>query len=92
MSATLGIYAFRPPDAEWTKMKAVWDACQAAAVEIPAEVSDFFNGEEPDPAGVLVDLQPVLKPRGGPYCETGCELAVADIPAGVQTLRFVLER
>jgi len=51
------VVGFRPPDEKWKKMKAVWDACEAAGAKIPDEVSDFFDGEEPDARGVEVDLE-----------------------------------
>ena len=31
-----------PPDDDWKKMKAVWDACDNADVDIPKDVSEFF--------------------------------------------------
>jgi hypothetical protein len=46
----------RPPDERWSKMKAAWDACEAAGVEPPEDVEEFFDGEGPDPAGLVVDI------------------------------------
>lgn len=80
---------FVPPDDKWRAMKAVWDAAQAAEIPIPSEVMDFFDGYEPDPAGVNVTV-PVRNwthpdPR---YAAQGFELDVSDIPPHVKTLRF----
>lgn len=56
MSVSIGVGGTRPPDEKWRKFKAVWDACRVADTTIPDEVSDFFNGEEPDPDGVSVNI------------------------------------
>jgi hypothetical protein len=56
MSMSIHIVGFIPPDDEWRKMKAVWDACSKAKVEPPKKVLDYFNDEYPDPEGVEVDV------------------------------------
>lgn len=43
MSMNTRIYGVIPPDAKWKKMKAVWDACDAANMEVPEEVLNFFK-------------------------------------------------
>ena len=50
------VIGIRPPDETWRKMKAVWDVCKLAKVAPPKEVDDFFDGENPDEAGVLVEI------------------------------------
>lgn len=57
MGMSTHVVGFIPPDEKWQKMKAVWDACRAAGVEVPEDVCDFFEGGEPDPAGVEVMLK-----------------------------------
>lgn len=85
MSMSTHITGFAPPDANWQRMKAVWDACQEAEVTEPEEVTNFFDGETPDPTGVEVAL---------PHREwsdangVGYEIDVADIPPQVKTIRF----
>jgi len=56
MRETSGVYGIRPPDEKWRQMKAVYDACIVASVEIPEEVIEFFDGEAPIAEGVLLDL------------------------------------
>lgn len=90
MSVSLNVYAFRAPDAAWLKMRAVWDACEAAGIDPPAEVEEFFDGEAPDPAGVSISLEGRLREWRGADA-SGFELSVADIPAGVQTLRWTID-
>jgi len=85
MSMSTHVIGFRPPDDTWQRMKAVWDACQAANVDPPEEVIDFFNDEEPDPNGVEVEI-PTREWRDD--AAEGFEIDVAAIPAGVTIIRF----
>jgi hypothetical protein len=80
------VTGFAPPDEQWAKMKAIWDACGAAGIDVPDEVEEFFGGDEPDPAGVEVDLP--LRKWNGHEAGAGYELDVASIPPQVKTLRF----
>lgn len=48
---------YKPPDDRFKEMLAVYEACEAAGVDLPKEVDDFFEGGEPDELGVEVDLQ-----------------------------------
>jgi hypothetical protein len=79
------VAGFIPPDEAWQKMKAVWDACDAAGIEVPADVEDFFDGESPDPAGQTVEIP--HRDWKDSDCE-GFEVAVADLPPQVKVIRF----
>lgn len=85
MSMSTHVIAFRPPDEAWGRHKRVWDAREAAEVEVPTETMEFFNYEDPDDAGVEVSV-PVR--RWVDVGRDGYELSVSDIPAGVTILRF----
>jgi hypothetical protein len=63
MSISMHVVGFRPPDEKFNKMKAIWDACKSANVEVPKEVGEFFNweNENVDANGVRVDLDPPKK-------------------------------
>lgn len=89
MSMSTFVYGIKPPNAEWKKMKAVWDACCEANIEVPEEVREFFGDESPDPSGVLVDLKEAKVAR--PYHEEGegFEVDIDSLPKGVKTIRFV---
>lgn len=86
-----------PPDETWKKMKAAWDACEAAGIPVPEPVRRFFNGEAPDPAGVVVPLGSAWKaPEAGsavqPYkgdAADGFEVDLAKLPPHVKRIRFV---
>ena len=80
-------YAIKPPDERWQAMRAVWDACEAAGVEKPDEVSAFFDDEPPDPAGVVVELGALARPWSAEDAE-GLEIDLERLPKGTKTIRF----
>jgi hypothetical protein len=86
MSMSTHVTGYAPPDERWQQMKAIWDTCKVAGIPVPAEVEEFFGGEEPDPAGVEVELP--LREWSGTYAGAGYELDVAAIPSQVKTIRF----
>lgn len=89
MSMSTNIVAFRPADEEWVKMKAVWDACKTAGIPVPEKVLAFFGHEEPNEAGVVVDIQ-----KTGAAVEwnsgnsSGFEVDLTKIQKGVRFIRF----
>jgi hypothetical protein len=85
MSMSTHIRGIVPPDETWQQMKAAWDACETAGVPIPDAVYDFFDGEPPDPEGVVVSI-PFRDWKGD--MESGYEVDVADLPEHVKTIRF----
>jgi len=85
MSMSTHVTGFAPPDERWARMKAVWDACEAADVPVPDEVASFFGDEAPDRAGVVVKLPLREWHRDN---EAGYELDMAAIPAHVKVIRF----
>lgn len=56
MGMSTHIVGFKAPDDKWKKMKAVWDACEAAGTTIPNKVLEFFDHTEPDSSGVTINL------------------------------------
>lgn len=90
MSMTVHVVGFRPPDDKWKKMKAVWDACVKADVEIPEDVLDFFNHVAPDDRGVEVELEklPACTKRYRTEGREGYEIDVTKLPYGVTVVRF----
>ena len=91
MSMSTHVVGFRPPDEEWKKMRAVWDACNRADITVPAAVLDFFNFTSPDDSGVEVELgkykciteyHPPESPR------QGYEVDVRKLPPDIVMIRF----
>lgn len=93
MGISLFVTAFKPADEKWFRMKAVWDACGAALVPIPKDVSDYFNGEAPDDSGVEVELvygrSEALVEYSDDY-RGGYEIALDKLPKDVKTIRVYL--
>lgn len=83
-----------PADENYRKMKNVHDACEAADIPVPDEVFNFFQGNTPDPAGLVISLDSPY--NGGTDIArewssdngSGYEIDVSKIPFGVKTIRF----
>lgn len=87
MGMSMFIIGFREPDDEWCKMKAAYDACTSAGVEIPDEIERFFDGEKPDENGIKIDMEPYAREFRIDSAE-GYEIKVEDIPKQIKVLRF----
>lgn len=87
MSMSTHVVGFRPPDEKWRKMKAVYDSCQSAGIDIPDEVDEYFNGETPDEAGVEVEIDSILE-EWGDDSRQGYQIDIAKLPKNVKILRF----
>lgn len=84
------VVGFRPPDKKWEKMRKVWESCVEAGVEPPDDVVEFFGDEEPDPAGVEVDLEECgAATEYSAEGRDGYEVDVTKLPKGVSIVRFV---
>ena len=83
------ILGVKPPDGKWKLMKAVWDACHEAGVEVPIDVNLFFGGEEPDEMGVVLELKEhVCCQAYGGEMEDGFQIDVSKLPKDVKWIRF----
>lgn len=90
MAMSTRITGFRPPDARWAQMKAVWDACEAASQEVPSSVEEFFNHEPPDDRGICIDLKD--SPSVTNYradMEEGFQVEISKLPKELTHIRFV---
>lgn len=95
MGMSMYLCGIKPPDDDWKKMKAVWDACAAGDIEPPGEVSGFFGDEVPDDSGVLVELGwgDGGAPSDGEYGwsnedAVGFEVDITALPKDIKKLRF----
>jgi len=91
MSMSTNVIGFAPPDDDWRKMKAVWDACTMAKLPIPPEVDKFFNGEEPDDVGVKIPLRYPMHESVREYSadmREGFDIDLSKLPKQVKILRF----
>ncbi len=88
MGMSTHIIGFKPPDEKWRQMKAVWDAVDAAKVDIPKMVYDYFEGSPPDVAGVEVELEGNAAQEWHDEYRSGFEVDLSKLPDGVKTIRF----
>lgn len=90
MGMSTNVKGFKPPGEKWQQMKAVYDACMAANIEVPGEVSGYFENGTPDPSGVEVRE---LTAAGALHDwkddnRDGFEIDVTKLPADVTVIRF----
>lgn len=91
MGMSTNIVGFRAPDAEWERMYRVWKVCQDSDVELPPEVSNFFDYEDPDPNGIEVDLtrgEDALAKEWSADMQEGYEICIKDLPDNITHIRF----
>ncbi len=88
MSMSTRAVGFRPPDSQWKKMKAAWEACEAAGADVPAAVEQFFGEEPPgDRPGMEVPLGDACVDYAG-ESESGYDVDVSKLPDSVKVIRF----
>lgn len=73
------------PNEDYLKKAAAYQALKEANIAIPIELSDYFNGEEPNLNGMKTTVQ--YRDYKG-YMEDGVEVDLSDLPANVTTIRF----
>ena len=83
MSKSMHVVGIRPLSQKWKNMKAAFDACRVAGVEVPEEVLGFFKN--PDSLGVRV---PITVSEYSGDGEEGYEVCIEDIPKDVKVIRF----
>ena len=94
MSMSTVVEGFIPPDKKFQEMLAVYRSCQAAGVAPPQQVISFFNGEEPDEAGVRINLsydkrhKDAVREYSNADC-SGYEIELAKLPKDIKLLRIL---
>ena len=82
------IVGIREPDAEWERMKAVVDACRVAKIDVPDNVWKFFNYQEPDEDGIVVDLEELAEEWSDGCSSGGYQINISDLPDNITSIRF----
>lgn len=83
------------PDDKYHNMVAAYKACEAAGVEVPDEIQDYFNYEHPDqnPPGTPILLNYHKSKCLTDYCtdnRNGYTLDLSKLPAHVRYLQIYL--
>ncbi|MCP4569145.1 MAG: hypothetical protein GY841_16345 [FCB group bacterium] len=87
MGMSTSIVGIRPPGKKWKKMKAIYDSCKDGDIEVPEIVEEFFDYEEPDEKGVIIDLEDIAENWGSEYAE-GFEIDTKKLPKDITVIRF----
>ncbi len=90
MSMNTNVVGFKPTDETWEKMKAVWVACEKASLEIPKDVGEFFDWNDPkEMSGMKVSIEgtDAVSPWSSEMQE-GYEVDIRKLPKGVNIVRF----
>lgn len=83
------VIGFREADETFTKMEAAFNACKAAGIELPKAVCDFFEGENPDPKGVKINLGDAVEKWKDGYDSEGFQVDLTKLPKGIRYIRFI---
>ena len=88
MSASYDVIGMKVQDEKWEKMKNVWNTCQIAGVDIPEEVEEFFNWENPNYLqGMQINISnAVSQPQVEDYVVWDVE--IDKLPPDVKVIRF----
>lgn len=91
MGMSTHVVGFTPPDEKYHKMKAVYDSCKAAGIEIHEDVKEFFNWEEPSEHGVTFELEKIpgaVEEWDDEEGASGLEVDISKLPKNVKIVRF----
>ncbi len=91
MAMSTHVNGIKPPNDKWREMKAVYDACQAAGIAIPKDVSNYFGHSQPDEKGVLLSQRELgdAVTEWDTEMQNGYEVDIAKLPKDVVIIRFV---
>ena len=89
MGMSTHVVGFRPPDKKWLKMKAAYEACEAADIAVPDDIEDFFDGEGPsDKPGMEVQIKRTEAVKEwSDDSRSGYEIDVTKLPKDVTVIR-----
>lgn len=73
-----------PPDKQWKAMKKAYDACVAAGITIPSEITTYFGPTGPQEEGRSLILQDDTEGEDSKY--------VGRIPSGVEGIQIDLKK
>lgn len=89
MGMSTSVVGYRPAEEKFKKMKAAWDACEAAGIDVPKEVREYFGDEDPrDAPGQVIDITAAKRDWSDPdACAQGYEIDITKLPEGVRYIR-----
>lgn len=88
MSMSTYVQGIRLPDERWKQMKAVWEASEAAGIQVPEEVRRFFNWERPDSKGIVMDIDDAASAWQRDMQE-GIDVDLSKLPPNITHIRLI---
>lgn len=89
MSMSTHVIGIVAVNAEYQKKYKAYKACEDAEVDIPQELIEFFNGESPDPNGMVIDLRknPCVKKYSADMID-GFDIDLSKVDKNIKIIRF----
>lgn len=84
MSVSLCVYGITPPDEEYYQMKTIWDSCNAAGIDVPEKVLEYFDWKDPDERGVTRNIDECLNDHGHGY---GYDIEISKLDPNIRFIR-----
>ncbi len=89
MSVSIYVSGITPPDDEYQKMKAIWDSCTAGGIEVPEQVSEYFDWKNPDPKGIARDVDEATTRVSDEY-SYGYDIEISKLNPNIRFIRVML--
>ena len=89
MSMSLHICGVTPPDDEFYQMKAVWDSCTAADIDVPEKVLEYFDWKSPDERGINRVITDGITQYSDKY-ESGYDVELSRLDPNIRFIRVTL--
>ena len=92
MSMSFAVVGYAEADNEWLIKKAVWDVCDAARVDVPKEVLEYFDYQYPgDKPGMEIKITDAVKEFiDDESINSGYEVQLDKLPKNVKSIRFII--
>lgn len=90
MGMSTHVTGYKKADEKWNKYKAIYNAYKDAGMEIPDEINDFFDFEDPaEKPGMDVKLSEDCCYEVTGTGWEGIEINLSKIPEGTTHIRFI---
>ena len=91
MGMSTAVFGIVPADEKFNQMKKIWEMCEQANVAIPRDVVDFFDGDRPDDADVVIyldDSEVSAVKEWFDDCSVGYEVDLSKLDPKIKIIRF----
>ncbi len=78
------IVGIKPVNSKYENMKTLYDACISNNLILPSNVSNYFEGKEPNKKGVTLDLSSYVKKEDNKFV-----IDLNSLPSDVKAIHFI---